>query len=131
MNRIWQFHFGQGLVGTPSNFGQLGERPSHPELLDYLAATFVEQRWSIKAMHREVMLVGDVSSEHGHGRQESGERPGQTAWLWRATCSQRLDAEALRDSLLAVSGELDRDDWRSAGCARMNRTGGRTRVRAD
>ena len=56
VNRIWQHHFGQGLVGTPTNFGQLGERPTHPELLDYLAARFVESGWSMKAMHREIML---------------------------------------------------------------------------
>ena len=56
VNRIWQQHFGEGLVRTPSNFGQLGERPSHPELLDYLASYLIEKRWSLKALHREIML---------------------------------------------------------------------------
>ena len=56
VNRIWLHHFGQGIVRTPSNFGQLGERPTHPELLDYLAARFVQNGWSIKAMHREIVL---------------------------------------------------------------------------
>ena len=56
VNRIWQHHFGRAIVETPSNYGQMGERPSNPELLDYLAARFVENKWSIKAMHREIML---------------------------------------------------------------------------
>src|SRR5262249_15053444 len=56
VNRIWQHHFGQGLVRTPSNFGHLGERPTHPELLDFLAATFIDQHWSNKAIHREIMV---------------------------------------------------------------------------
>src|ERR1051326_6828093 len=55
VNRIWQHHFGRGIVDTPSNFGMMGDRPSHPELLDYLAARFVESGWSMKAMHREIM----------------------------------------------------------------------------
>src|SRR5207247_797435 len=56
VNRVWMHHFGRGIVGTPSNFGTLGERPTHPELLDHLAARFVEQGWSVKALHREIML---------------------------------------------------------------------------
>ena len=56
VNRVWQHHFGRGLVGTPSNFGTLGERPTHPELLDYLAGRFVASGWSLKALHREIML---------------------------------------------------------------------------
>jgi hypothetical protein len=55
-NRIWLYHFGRGIVNTPSNFGTMGERPSHPELLEYLAAQFIENKWSMKAMHREIML---------------------------------------------------------------------------
>ena len=56
VNRVWQYHFGRALVGTPSNFGQLGERPSHPELLDYLACRLMASGWSLKALHREIML---------------------------------------------------------------------------
>src|SRR5207244_6084176 len=56
VNRVWQHHFGKGLVRTPSNFGALGERPTHPELLDYLARRFLETGWSLKALHREIML---------------------------------------------------------------------------
>jgi hypothetical protein len=107
VNRIWQHHFGRGLVGTPSNFGQLGERPSHPELLDYLAATFVEQRWSLKAMHRKLMLSETYQLSTDTDEANLAKDPGNR-WLWRANLQQRLDVEALRDSLLAVSGELDR-----------------------
>jgi hypothetical protein len=107
VNRIWQHHFGRGLVGTPSNFGQLGERPSHPELLDYLAATFVEQRWSLKAMHRMLMLSETYQLSTDTDEANLAKDP-ENRWLGRANLRQRLDAEALRDALLAVSGELDR-----------------------
>jgi hypothetical protein len=106
VNRIWQHHFGRGLVGTPSNFGQLGERPSHPELLDYLAATFVEQRWSLKSMHRKVMLSETYQLSTDTDETNLAKDPGNR-WLWRANLQPRLDAEALRDAMLAVSGELD------------------------
>ena len=60
VNRIWQHHFGEGLVRTVSNFGRMGEMPSHPELLDYLASKFVENGWSIKRLHREIMLSAPI-----------------------------------------------------------------------
>ena len=107
VNRIWQFHFGQGLVGTPSNFGQLGERPTHPELLDYLAAAFVERKWSIKAMHREIMLSETYQRSTDTDDKNMALDPANRL-LWRSSLRQRLDIEALRDSMLAVSGELDR-----------------------
>ena len=106
VNRIWQHHFGQGLVRTPSNFGQLGERPTHPELLDYLAARFVQQRWSMKAIHREIMLSATYQLAAMDDIKNSVEDPANRL-LWRANLQQRLDVEALRDSLLAVSGQLD------------------------
>ncbi len=106
VNRIWQHHFGQGLVRTPSNFGQLGERPTHPELLDFLASRFVEQRWSMKAMHREIMLSATYQLAAIDDANDSAEDPANRL-LWRANLQQRLDAEALRDALLAVSGQLD------------------------
>ena len=105
VNRIWLHHFGQGLVRTPSNFGQLGDRPTNPELLDYLAARFVESGWSIKAMHREIMLSAAYALSI-----ESTERNLQAdpdnRLLWRSNL-RRLDVEALRDELLAASGSLD------------------------
>ena len=105
VNRIWMHHFGRGIVATPSNFGRVGERPSHPELLEYLAARFIDSNWSIKEMHREMMLsatyrLGPYSSE-ANSKVDAANR-----LLWRAS-RRRLDAEALRDSLLHVSGSLD------------------------
>ena len=106
VNRIWQHHFGRGLVGTPSNFGLLGERPTHPELLDYLACRFIELNWSIKALHQEIMLSAayQLSSERD---EQNFSKDGDNKYLWRMN-RRRLDAEAWRDSLLAVSGKLDR-----------------------
>lgn len=104
-NRIWQHHFGQGLVRTPSNFGQLGDRPSHPELLDYLASRLIQNNWSIKAMHRELMLSNTyaMSSEF---REDGAAKDPENRLLWRFS-RRRLDVEALRDALLAVAGNLD------------------------
>ena len=108
VNRLWRWHFGQGIVSTTENFGLKGARPTHPELLDYLARRFVQNNWSIKAMHREIMLsdtwqmgVAEPDSKH---RAESVD-PGN-ALYWQYP-SRRLEAEAIRDSLLAVSHRLD------------------------
>jgi hypothetical protein len=106
VNRIWQQHFGRGIVGTPSNFGKLGEPPTHPELLDYLAARFVEQGRSVKKLHREIMLSATYrlsSEKEAHATEIDPEN----RLLWRAP-RQRLQVEAWRDALLAVSGKLDR-----------------------
>ena len=105
VNRVWLRHFGRGIVGTPSNFGQMGERPTHPELLDYLAARFVEEGWSIKAMHREIMLSATYALS-GEFSAKNHEADPENRLLWRAH-RRRLDAEALRDSMLFVSGNLD------------------------
>jgi mono/diheme cytochrome c family protein len=105
VNRIWQHHFGQGIVRTPSNFGQLGDRPSHPELLDYLAYRFMEASWSIKAMHREIMLSTTYALSAEYSARNYSIEP-ENRLLWRAN-RRRLDAEALRDALLQVSGNLD------------------------
>ncbi len=105
VNRIWQHHFGEGLVRTVSNFGRMGETPSHPELLDYLAATFVENGWSMKKLHREIMLSATYQLATDNNPQNFAIDP-DNRLLWRAN-RQRLDAEAMRDTLLSVSGELD------------------------
>ncbi len=104
-NRIWLNHFGRGLVNTPSNFGQMGERPSHPELLDYLAARFVEKGWSIKALHREIMLSATYALSSTSIKKNEGV-DSDNRLLWRAN-RRRLDVETLRDSLLKVAGNLD------------------------
>jgi hypothetical protein len=106
VNRIWQAHFGQAIVRTPSNFGQFGERPTHPELLDYLAARFVENRWSIKAMHREIMLSSTYRLSSAHSAKNAAYDP-DNHFLWRANRT-RLSAEEVRDSLLLVAGTLDK-----------------------
>jgi hypothetical protein len=105
VNRIWMHHFGTGIVDTPSNYGQMGSRPSHPELLDYLAARFVENEWSIKKIHREIMLSSAyaLSSERLAANENADP---DNRLFWRAAW-RRLDAETLRDSLLFVSGNLD------------------------
>jgi hypothetical protein len=106
VNRLWETHFGQGIVRTPSNFGQLGDRPTHPELLDYLAARLIENGWSLKAMHREMLLTAAYQMSAAYSAQNF-ERDPENRLLWRANLQPRLDAEALRDSMLAVSGKLD------------------------
>ncbi len=105
VNRIWQGHFGRGLVATPSNFGVRGDEPTHPELLDWLAARFIDSGWSVKAMHRLIVTSAAY-------RRASGDDPSATAkdpanrWYWRFD-RRRLEAEAIRDAMLAVSGRLD------------------------
>lgn len=105
VNRLWQHHFGRGIVATPSNFGLLGERPSHPELLDYLAIRFVESGWSMKAMHREMMLSAAYQMSSRHDEANAARDPDNRRW-WRMP-RVRLDIEAWRDAMLAVSGRLD------------------------
>jgi hypothetical protein len=104
-NRIWKYHFGRGIVGTPSNFGQMGERPSHPELLECLASKLTETNWSIKALHREIMLSATYQLSSSYSKENFAIDP-DNRLLWRAN-RHRLDLEALRDSLLAVSGSLN------------------------
>ncbi len=105
-NRLWHWHFGSGIVRSVSNFGQLGERPTHPELLDYLAAKLVESGWSLKALHREIVLSEAYRLSTAHNESNYAKDPGNS-YHWRANLVQRLDAEAVRDSLLAVAGTMD------------------------
>jgi hypothetical protein len=105
VNRVWSWHFGRGLVGTPSNFGQLGERPTHPELLDDLTARFVENGWSLKWLHTEIMRSATYQLSSSCDSRGI-ERDPDIRLLGRAN-RQRLDVESWRDSLLAASGQLD------------------------
>lgn len=105
-NRMWLYHFGQGIVRTPSNFGQLGDRPSNPELLDYLAWKFVQGNWSMKAMHREILLSATYALSAVNSEQNFEKDP-DNRLHWRSN-RRRMDAETLRDSILAVTGTLDR-----------------------
>ncbi len=105
VNQVWLRHFGRGLVNTPNDFGQLGEKPTHPELLDWLAAEFMEQGWSLKRLHRQILLsrTWRQSSVRDAARDEIDP---DNRWLSRMNV-RRLDAETLRDGLLAVSGRLN------------------------
>ena len=105
VNRIWQHHFGEGLVRTPNDFGERGERPTHPELLDYLAARFVGSGWSVKAMHRLIMLSAAYRQDSRAGAAALARDPDNR--LFGRMNRQRLEAEAIRDNLLAVSRRLD------------------------
>ena len=105
VNRIWRWHFGKGLVRTPDNFGRLGERPTHPELLDWLAVQFVENQWSIKSMHRLIMLSATYQMSSDYNAEKAEVDP-ENRLLWRMN-RRRLEAEAVRDSILAVCGKLD------------------------
>jgi hypothetical protein len=105
VNRVWKWHFGQGLVTTPSDFGLRSDPPSHPELLDYLAASFIDHGWSIKALHRSIML-SSTYQQRSDLRPECLPHDPQNRLLWRFN-RQRLDFEAMRDSVLAVAGTLD------------------------
>jgi len=105
VNRIWQWHFGQGLVRSPDNFGRLGDQPTHPELLDWLATRFVQSGWSIKAMHRLMMLTSTYQMSTKLDEAAALADP-DNQLLWRFD-RKRLEAEAVRDALLAVSGELE------------------------
>jgi hypothetical protein len=105
VNRIWQHHFGRGIVGTPSNFGLRGEEPTHPELLDWLASRFIASGWSIKALHRLIVLSATYQLASNDDSANSAQDPSNRL-LWRHHRT-RLDAEALRDAMLAVSGRLD------------------------
>ena len=106
VNRVWQHHFGTGLVRTPSNFGLRGEQPSHPELLDWLASEFVANNWSIKHLHKLIMNSATYSASSQFNASAARHDPDNR--LHGKYSIRRLEAEAIRDSLLVVSGRLDR-----------------------
>ncbi len=105
-NRIWQHHFGRGIVATPSNFGKTGQAPTHPELLDWLALEFQRSGWSVKAMHRVIMNSSAYRMSPRDDASALALDP-VNRWLWRMP-RRRLEAEALRDAMMTVAGTLDR-----------------------
>ena len=105
VNRVWMYHFGAAIVRTPSDFGTRGEPPTNPQLLDWLASTFVEDGWSVKKLHRRIMLSSAYEQSSDGTSKAFGLDP-ENRLVWKQN-RQRLDFEALRDSLLAVSGKLD------------------------
>ncbi len=107
-NRIWHHHFGRGIVATLNNFGKMGEKPTHPELLDWLATEFVARGWSLKQMHRLIMTskAYQMASQFDNAANQKADPQNQLLWKFRL---QRMDAESLRDNILAVSGKLKRE----------------------
>ncbi len=106
VNRVWQHHFGKGLVGTPSDLGLRGEPPTHPQLLDWLARQFVADGWSIKNLHRRIVRSQTYQRASGHDAEAEARDPANR-WYWRFD-RRRLEAEAIRDAMLTVGGNLDR-----------------------
>lgn len=110
VNRVWLYHFGAGLVRTPSDFGKQGERPTHPELLDYLASTFMAGGWSLKRLHRQIMLSAtyrqscDTPSPKANEKALAADPENRLLWHMNR---RRLEFEAMRDNLLCVAGTLD------------------------
>jgi hypothetical protein len=105
VNRVWLWHFGKGLVDTPSDFGLRSDAPTHPELLDYLAGDFIASGWSLKSLHRRIML-SSTYRQRSEIRADGMRLDPENRLVWRFN-RQRLDFESMRDSLLAVSGVLD------------------------
>lgn len=105
-NRIWSYHFGKGIVNTPNNFGAMGGKPTHPELLDFLATRFTENGWSIKEMHRFIMLSETYRRSTEHPQRETLNEKDPSGETYAVFQQRRLSAEEIRDSMLYVSGEL-------------------------
>lgn len=107
VNRLWHYHFGRGLVETPNDFGFNGTRPSHPELLDWLASEFTESKpaWSIKRMHK-LLMMSATYQQGSQFNQHAADLDGDNILLWRYK-PRRLEGEIIRDAMLAVSGQLN------------------------
>jgi hypothetical protein len=105
MNRLWDHHFGVGIVATPGDFGRMGSRPTHPELLDYLSATFVENGWGVKKLQRQILL-SNTYQQSADLQAKAAETDPDNKLLWRWP-RRRMEAEAIRDSMLFTSGLLN------------------------
>jgi len=107
VNRIWQYHFGRGIVSTPNDFGRMGTRPSDPELLDWLATRFVESGWRLKPIHRMILLSSAYrQSSISPIEKIAAEKDSENALLWKFS-HRRLEAEEIRDAMLEVSGRIN------------------------
>ncbi len=109
VNRVWQYHFGKGLAADSNNFGKMGRKPTHPELLDWFATTFIKQGWSIKALHREIMLSETYQRASLAANRALLDREDPSSDLLSYYPPRRVEAEVIRDSILAVAGELSAD----------------------
>ena len=110
VNRIWHYNFGTGIVATPGDFGRMGARPTHPELLDYLAANFVDNGWSIKKLQR-LILLSNTYQQSSDLQAKAAEQDPDNKLLWRWS-RHRMEAEAIRDSMLFTSGLLNTENGR-------------------
>ena len=124
-NRIWQYHFGRGIVPTPNDFGGLGEPATHPELLDWLAAELMDGGWRLKRMHRLIVLSSAYRMASRGSKAELAADPANR-WYWRFPM-RRLTAEEVRDSILAVSGTLN---LKAGGTERLSADPARSHGRA-
>ncbi|MDH3584661.1 MAG: DUF1553 domain-containing protein, partial [Phycisphaerae bacterium] len=106
VNRLWHYHFGRGIVATPSDFGDMGFRPTHPQLLDWLASELKENGWSLKHIHR-LILTSKTYAQSSSPQNQALEKDAGSQWLWRFP-PRRLEAEAIRDNILLVAGSLNR-----------------------
>jgi hypothetical protein len=104
-NRVWHFHFGQGIVTTPSDFGVSGAKPSHPDLLEWLAVKFIESEWSVKSLHR-LIVTSATYRQSSHVSERAAGVDSEDQWLWRFP-PRRLEAEVVRDAMLAVSDQIN------------------------
>ncbi len=121
VNRVWRHHFGRGLVETPGDFGVLGQSPSHPELLDWLAAEFMDRGWSLKHLHRLILNSNAWQQSVHHDPRHQQIDPDNT--LFGSARLQRLDAEVLRDCILAISGQLNEKPFGPAVPVMADRVG--------
>ena len=111
MNRLWQEHFGRGIVRSSDNFGRAGTPPTHPELLAWLARDFMDGGWRLKRMHKRIVLSNAYQMSSAEGNAHAHSVDADNDLFWRQNL-RRLDAEAIRDAMLAVSGQLNLDDGR-------------------
>jgi mono/diheme cytochrome c family protein len=109
VNRLWQYHFGTGIVATPNDFGFSGERPTHPDLLDWLARDLITNGWKLKRLHKQILLSA-AYQQSGEFDETRATIDRENRWLWRRA-PRRLEAEAIRDSLLDLAGLLDRTQY--------------------
>ena len=129
VNRIWQHHFGEGIVRTPSDFGINGDRPSHPELLDWLATQFVEKKWSLKAMHKLMLLSNTYRQSTAHPAvRASTPKPIRRTAALAHELDRGWKAETIRDSMLAASGQLQPSEAAPASSSMSRRRRRRLRV---
>ncbi len=109
VNRIWQYYFGRGISRSPNNFGLMGDRPSHPEVIDYLAQRLMQHDWNLKTIHREILLSSTYRQSSANHQSGMDVDP-DNQLFWRQSV-RRLSAEQVRDSVLAVTGQLNEQQY--------------------